>query len=254
MKYLISSLCLLLALTACVKQPVKYQATFEKIAVASWADSLPDTGYEQVLAPYKQSLDEQMGSTIGEAAQTLSAYTPESPLSNWAADALRDAATAFIGQPADIGVVNMGGLRCDIPQGPITLRRMFELMPFDNQLAIVWLKGSDIVDLCQGFARYGGQGVSGLTFYIEGESATHVQIDGKAIVPEQEYSISTNDYLVAGNDDMMPFTRHTKRIDTGMTVRDAFINAVKKATKKGKAIDASIEGRVIVQEAQKKAA
>ena len=49
MKYLISSLCLLLALTACVKQPVKYQANLDKIAVASWADSLPDTGYEQVL-------------------------------------------------------------------------------------------------------------------------------------------------------------------------------------------------------------
>lgn len=248
MKYLISSLCLLLALTACVKQPVKYQANLDKIAVASWADSLPDTGYEQVLAPYKQSLDEQMGRTIGEAAQTLSAYTPESPLSNWAADALRDAATAFIGQPADIGVVNMGGLRCDIPQGTITLRRMFELMPFDNQLTIVWLKGKDIVDLCQGFARFGGQGVSGLSFTLSGEQATDIKIHGQEVHPEQEYSISTNDYLVAGNDDMMPLTRYTKRTDTGITVRDAFINAVKKATQEGKAIDAKIEGRIIVKQ------
>lgn len=208
----------------------------------------PPSGYADIITPLKTDLDNRTDAVNGTAAVHLEAYPPESPLSNWAADALRNAATDFIGCPADIGVVNMGGLRTDIPEGDITLRRMYELMPFDNKLSVVWLRGTDLDSLCQCFARNGGQGISGMQFHIRNGRASDIRIAGCPLQADKEYTVCTNDYLVAGNDDMMPLTRHTRRRDTDRTVRDAFIQAVEAATAQGQAIRAAVEGRITINE------
>ncbi len=237
--------CLLLQLVACVKPSRKVVTTdMELLPVDSTLDGIPSNGYAESLQPYADALSATMDEVIGHAPKGLRAYQPESPLSNWTADVLREAATAYIGSPADIGIVNMGGLRCEIPAGDITLRKIYELMPFDNQLTIVWLKGADINDLCQSFAAYGGQGVSGLTFCMKEQRAHNICINGQPIKPESLYSVATNDYLVAGNDGMDALTHHQKRLDTGVTIRDIYIAAVKKNTAEGKPIMAELEGRL----------
>ena len=222
----------------------KINAQMETIPVDSALDLLPNDGYAEELKPYSEELSRTMDEVIGYAPHGLKAYQPESPLSNWTADVLREAAIDYIGAPADVGVVNMGGLRCEIPAGDVTLRKMYELMPFDNQLTIVWLIGADLDSLCQGFAAYGGQGVSGLTFCISASRAHNICVQGQPLDPLATYSVATNDYLVAGNDGMESLTRHTKRVDTGMTIRDIYIKAVKQTTANGTDLMAELEGRL----------
>ncbi len=88
-----------------------------------------------------------------------------SPLGNVFADALRAAVPA-----ADVAVVNNAtrGLRADLPAGPISLGRLYDVFPFDNRIARVGLDGGD---LRRWLAREiqlnlrGGLGISGVSVH-----------------------------------------------------------------------------------------
>lgn len=245
LRNILPALLVIISQNACVRTPLRVQSSeMEMIPVDSTLNHLPAQGYAAELQPYSEQLSKTMDEVIGFAPNPLRAYQPESPLSNWAADVLRDAAEDYIGQKADVGVVNMGGLRCDIPAGEVTLRKMYELMPFDNQMTIIQLRGADLYALCQGFAACGGQGVSGLTFCIQASKANNIMVNGLPLDTASTYTLATNDYLVAGNDGMMPLTRHLKRLDTGVTIRDIYIAALKQITANADSLVAQTEGRI----------
>ena len=89
-----------------------------------------------------------MNVQIGYAPERLWVREPECPMLNWATDALWEAAKAVYPGKVDIAIVNMGGMRCEWPAGPVTKGSVFELMPFDNELVVLTLKGLDIIALC----------------------------------------------------------------------------------------------------------
>ena len=64
-----------------------------------------------LLAPYKKTVDSLMSPVIGHSDHLLTVKHPESELSNLTADILRFATADYIGRVADIGIMNMGGLR-----------------------------------------------------------------------------------------------------------------------------------------------
>lgn len=60
-------------------------------------------------------------------------------VARWVAKALKDYAKA------DLGMVNIGGIRADLQPGPITLAHIFRVMPFDNYLVVVEIRGEMII-------------------------------------------------------------------------------------------------------------
>ncbi|MCQ5273403.1 5'-nucleotidase C-terminal domain-containing protein, partial [Schaalia odontolytica] len=60
------------------------------------------------------------------------------------ADVLRGAAVQVLGKPADMGLVNIGGLRNVLTEGPVTCGNIYEILPFENSLCVVTLKGADL--------------------------------------------------------------------------------------------------------------
>jgi 5'-nucleotidase len=85
-----------------------------------------------------------------------------SPLGNLIAEALRDAVPG-----ADVAAVNNAarGLRADLPAGPVTIGRLYDVFPFDNRLARVTLTGAELGrwvagEIGQG--RGGSLGISGV--------------------------------------------------------------------------------------------
>ncbi len=240
---------LLLILVAC--QPRLWQvqqATSTKIAIDASTQALADTNYINFLQPFKKQVDEKMNIVIGRAAQTMRGHAPESLLSNFSADVYRQAASDFLKSEVDIAIVNLGGLRTVVPQGDITVRKVFELMPFENELVIVYLKGDNLNALCQYFASMGGEGVSGLRFKIENKKAVEIQIGGQPLDENKLYSIATNDYLAGGNDKMTMLALYEKRVNTGIKVRNMLIDFIKSETAKGKEIRAELDGRVVYSE------
>jgi 2',3'-cyclic-nucleotide 2'-phosphodiesterase (5'-nucleotidase family) len=222
-------------------------ATSSKIAIDASTQALADTAYQTYLAPFKLQVDAQMNVVIGTAAQTLRGHAPESLLSNLSADIYRKAASDFLKTEVDIAIVNMGGLRTIMPAGNITVRKVFELMPFENELVILYLKGDKLNELCQYFASMGGEGVSGIRMTIADKKAENITINGIALEPEKTYTLATNDYLAGGNDKMEVLKAHSKRINTGLKVRSMLLHYIQSETAQGRIIDAQLDGRISIK-------
>ena len=77
-----------------------------KTEISSKWDRNPNEEAISVLTPYKAQIDSIMTPVIGKSAMDMKADRPESLLSNLVADVLRQAASNYIGKPADMAVTN----------------------------------------------------------------------------------------------------------------------------------------------------
>ena len=240
-KVIVFVLCSLFLLPACTKKPVQViSVTTEALPVDASVDYLQDRTYLQQLAPVKADLEREMNVQIGYAPERLWVREPECPMLNWASDALWEAAKKVYPGQVDIAIVNMGGMRCEWPQGPITRGHVFELMPFDNELVVLTLKGEDILALCESFAQYGGQGVAGMRVKTVDGKLADVQVAGKPVNPKALYTVATSDYLSGGTDHMDALTRHVDEWRSEQRIRDLYLEAVENQD----TIRAEVDGRM----------
>lgn len=87
------------------------------ITIDSVWDANPDKRAAEILKPYKDKVDAMMYEVIGTSEMIMDKGNPESLLSNLVASVLQQAAVRVLGKPADMGLVNMGGLRNILPKG-----------------------------------------------------------------------------------------------------------------------------------------
>ena len=184
-----------------------------------------------------------MNVQLGYAPEPLWVREPECPMLNWASDALWEAAKKVYPEKVDIAIVNMGGMRCSWPAGPITRGNVFELMPFDNRLVVLTLKGSDIIELCESFARYGGQGVAGMRVTVIDGKLADVTIGGKPVNPKAEYTVATSDYLSGGADHMDALAKYVKYWNSDLLIRELYIDAVRDQD----TVRAAVDGRMTMK-------
>jgi 2',3'-cyclic-nucleotide 2'-phosphodiesterase (5'-nucleotidase family) len=215
-----------------------------RIAIDSTTERYADKSYEAYLQPMKTKLDKEMNVVIGQTDVTMRAHGPESLLSNFSADVYRKIASEYLKEQVDIAIVNLGGLRTTIPAGDITLRKVFELMPFENELVILWLKGDKLNDLLQYFASMGGEGVSGIRMRIDQGKAVDITINGQPLDINRSYSIATNDFLAGGNDKMVQLATAEKRVNTSIKVRNMLLDYIKNETANGRKIQSQLDGRI----------
>ncbi len=217
-----------------------------KIPLDSTVDKIADKTYLAFLKPFQEKMNEQMNVVIGQSEFLMRAHKPESLLSNFSADVYKKTASEYMKFPVDLAIVNLGGLRTSVPEGDITVRKVFELMPFENELVVLWLKGDKLNALLQGFAAIGGQGVSGLKFEIRKGKAENILVGAVPIDLNKTYTIATNDYLAAGNDKMEPLAQNSKLEFTNIKIRDMLIDFIKNETAQGRKISSAIESRISI--------
>ncbi len=117
----------------------------------------------------------------------------------------------MLGKPADMGLVNMGGLRNILPKGDITVGAVFEILPFENSLCVLTMKGTDMKRLFKAIASLHGEGVSGIRLEINKKGELlNATIGGKPVVDDQLYTVATIDYLADGNGRMDAFLQAKK--------------------------------------------
>ncbi|MFV0547057.1 MAG: 5'-nucleotidase C-terminal domain-containing protein [Bacteroides sp.] len=212
-------------------------------------DKEGDQNIVTVLKPYKDQVDQMMYEVIGKSDLTMDKGAPESLLSNLVAEVLRLSAERVIGRPADFGLVNMGGLRNILPQGEITVGTVFEILPFENSLCVLTLKGSDVNRLLEAIASRHGEGISGARLIISKDGRLlEATVNGQPIKEENIYTVATIDYLADGNGDMTALLQAVKReCPDGAILRDLFLKYVRKETAAGRNITSHIDGRVTVK-------
>lgn len=241
---------LLLLLGACT--PTKTYLANERVTYHRMkaSDTLTDDpSVERMIQPYRSKIEGQMNEVIGQAAQDLNHSQPEGLMGNWAADLIHRQAETYYGKKIDFTLLNQSGLRIrSIAKGNVTRSKMFELMPFENQITILQGDGATVEKLFQIIAAKGGWPISHATFEIHpmptAPLAKNIVIGGEPLQMDKIYTFALPDFIANGGDNA-PVSK-LKRVDLNKLLRDAFIEGVQKDKADGKQIDAKIEGRTVI--------
>jgi 2',3'-cyclic-nucleotide 2'-phosphodiesterase (5'-nucleotidase family) len=123
-----------------------------------------------------------------------------SPLGRFVASALRADAGAHV------GITNRGGLRADLPGGPLTLRDLYGVLPFGNEMVRFDATGDELVGLALRMAarRLGGREASleldGLRFAwketLGSPEIVWATVGGAPLDPAALYTVATSDFLI----------------------------------------------------------
>lgn len=190
------------------------------------------------LIEYQKKVDQIMGSPIGVTASGLfsnadkAARKTETPLGDIIADgfkwSLRD-------MSPDFGMVTGGTIRTDLPAKDLLLKDVYAVLPFDNTMYLVTLKGTDVQALFDYIATIKqGNGAfpqvsDGVSFTINYDKKTceNILIGGKPIDPNRDYKIATDSYHATGGDGYNVFKNSTRAYDSSVWMRDAFVAYLK---------------------------
>jgi 5'-nucleotidase/UDP-sugar diphosphatase len=203
-----------------------------------------DSAIKQIVDEYAEKLDESLKQVIGTAVVPLNGEreavrNEETNLGNLIADVMRDMGNA------DVAFINGGGIRAGIDQGDITVEEVLTVLPYENHLVTLRLKGAEILTIMNRHAGLEpGDGaflqVSGLRVEISNGKIAMLSIGGEQVEMEKPYAIATNDFLAAGGDGYETFKNGKDYVDTGLLVSDIVIDYIKT----NREIDAKTEGRI----------
>ena len=129
---------------------------------------------------------------------------------NLLSDFVRTRGSELCGKPADLSIMNKGGIRNSLAAGTITQGEIIDIAPFDNSIVVMDIKGSDLLENFGIMAAQDGNGVSSNVSILYDPATKKINsatIDGKPINPDKTYRLATIDYLAAGNDYMEPLKR-----------------------------------------------
>ena len=237
----------LLTLYPVSAQQYKVRSTkWKQLEVTSDLDNNPDSLALAIIAPYKASVDSVMSPVLGMSRVAMVPKRPESLLSNWAADVLVEGSTATGLPVADMGLVNIGGLRNNMPEGMVTCGDIILISPFENTLVVLEMKGKHMLELMRNIAAVGGEGVSSSVRMVISKDRKLISatINGEEISRKRTYTVATLDYLAEGNDKMFALKKARKRHDIGLKTREVLMESVIKH----RIIDSKIEGRIVISD------
>lgn len=182
--------------------------------------------------------------------------TEETNLGDLSTDALLWAAREATGQDVVAAVTNGGGIRASVAAGDISMLDMKSVFPFGNTVAILTVKGSELLEALEAGTYMTPQAigafpqVSGIEFTIDttvpfeageqypdstyfapanpGSRITITTVGGKPFDPEALYIVATNDFTAAGGDTYYAFRYgfQNSGVNTGVALEDAMVDYI----------------------------
>ena len=194
-----------------------------------------DPQIENYIKPYREHINKDLDSVLAYCPVTLDKSTGkwQTTIGNLMADVtLQRGNTVFMAREKkniDLCILNHGGIRAILPKGNVTTRTAFEIMPFENSLVVIALKGEQILEMVDYFiATKKPHPLSGITFTIGKDNvAKNILVQGKPVEKDTIYYVATNDYLSNGGDNMEFFKKGTQKFDLDYKLRNILIDYFK---------------------------
>lgn len=201
---------------------------------------------------YNNQLKGKLSVVVGKALVALDGEradvrTKETNLGNYIADWMR------ISTGADIAFENGGSIRISVPAGDVTVGSIFGVLPFDNFLVVLEIKGSILKDALENSvsvypAQLGGfLQVSGFSFTFDpskpvGSRVVSITKDGKPMNMDATYKLCTADFTAAGGDGYAMLKGIKIVYTSGEWMRDGLVAYVTANPE----INPTVEGRITV--------
>lgn len=212
-----------------------YKIEGKKIGITSEKGS--NTEIEAYVAPYRDKITKELDSVLAYSPETM-----DKSKGKWQTTIGNLLATAVfeLGNPVfekrtqktiDICLLNSGGIRSIIPQGNVSTRTAFEVMPFENSLYVVALKGTQIRAMgTYLMTEKKAHPIYGIQFFADKNDFTvkRILVNGQPLEDEKTYYVATSDYLANGGDNMTFFQESTEKYDLDYKIRNVLIDYFKK--------------------------
>ncbi len=203
---------------------VPVEAVSERITVNASVPSDPDV--EELIEPYRLIFHAKMGEELAFCPADFRTGRPEGNMGALIADILLESARSAGGRDVDAAITNNGGLRISWAPGVITLGRVYELMPFENELVLLRFSATQMRSLAADVAGRGGEPISGMELVVAGDRLLEVRVGGE-LLGERDYWVATTDYLADGGGGMPTLWEPLEMRRVGVLLRDAIIDAVR---------------------------
>ena len=237
-----------LAITSCVHHAQLNSVQASTIELNSASDANIDSAFVKTIAPYKSVVDKEMNVVLIQSEKAMDKDQPEGVLGDLIADITLEEANIKYAKndnlKIQICVLNNGGLRVSLPKGDITKGKIFELMPFENELVVVTLTGEKTKALFDFIANKNGMPVSGIKMGIKDNVSTNILVNGEKFDSSKNYIVVTSDYLSSGGDNMTFFKDAVRTEPLSYKLRDAIIHSLETKNKNGKTLNAQLDGRI----------
>jgi 2',3'-cyclic-nucleotide 2'-phosphodiesterase (5'-nucleotidase family) len=203
-----------------------------------------DPAVAALVGRYDRALKPEFARVVGNSEVDLMREAmAESNVGNLIADAIREAGGA------DIGFQNGGGIRADLPAGDITMEGLYTLLPFDNVVVTMTLKGEQVLQLLEISGELSNKilQVSGLSVVYDlsrpaGSRVARASIRGRSLRRDAFYRVATNDFLASGGDRFTPF-KDGSNLVYGDTLRDV----VSEYLGKHSPVRPAVEQRIVIK-------
>lgn len=188
--------------------------------------------FVKLIAPYKEKLDDRMNQKISHTMVELNRMGDNSNLGALLSDYLLEGANDWAVKnkmpKVDAAILNIGGIRNNISEGDILVRNIFEVMPFENEMVIVKMKGEDIQGIFDYYEKYQKNNpVAQLNIIVKDGKLIEGLINGERPQIGKTYYIATSDYLAMGGDSMYFFEKG-ETIKTDVILRNLFLEYFRK--------------------------
>lgn len=198
----------------------------------------------EIISPYKKELDTEMNQILSYTPIDLHKKGFNSPLANLNCDMVLEESNLIYekrhNQKIDVCLLNHGGIRRTFTKGNLTVRNIYELMPFENQAVVVSLSGEKFLEMINYLSESErGHPISGLYFKPFDESS--IVVNGKPFDINKTYTVVTNDYLQKGGDGMNFLKSPVKLEMLDIKLRDLMLNYFEKHD----TIHVNLESRIL---------
>lgn len=181
---------------------------------------------------------------IGNCPEGMVRRKPESELANMLVDRLMVAVEAETGRKVDVGLLNFGGIRCDMPKGTVIMDDILSMLPFKNYICYVAIKGADLQYLIDHMAAEKMQELGGMEVVVKDHKVTKALVGGKPIEMDRIYGLATIDFLLTGGDNIFAARNAVELVQTEILMRDAILPYLRALAAEGKPIEYHCDGRV----------
>ncbi|TYA71492.1 5'-nucleotidase C-terminal domain-containing protein [Seonamhaeicola marinus] len=191
---------------------------------------------ENFIKPYRERINSDLDSVIAFSTNVFSKKdgTLNTAIGNFMADAVFSESNPIFksrtGKDIDLVLLNHGGIRSVLPKGDITKRTAFEIMPFENSIVVVALKGHQVDSLVSYLVkRKRAHPISKLKIVLDAkDNLVTATVKDQPINRDKTYYVATNDYLYKGNDGMTFFRPNDSLYTLNYKIRNTIIDKFNK--------------------------
>lgn len=206
----------------------------KKIEITDSLETNPEI--DAFIKPYRDHINKDLDSVLAYSMDTYSKSDGKlnTAIGNFMADAVYSESNPIFnkrtGKNIDMVLLNHGGIRSIISKGNITTRTAYQLMPFENSIVVVALKGRQIDSLVDYLrTRKRAHPISKLKLVLDNDyNIIEATIKGEKIDTDKTYYVATNDYLYNNGDNMRFFKPNDSLYVLNYKVRNALIDNFKK--------------------------